>query len=422
MVHLWRHVPAATRVMEFPVGQEHYELYEEIGKGGAATVYRALCKPLKETVAIKILDFDHEDPDKVAKEVRLMKLVDHVNVLKAHCAFVIGNDLWVVMPFMEAGSFQHILKTAYKDGLRDEAVICTVLYEALKGLEYLHGQGCIHRDVKAGNILVDSHGAIKLGDLGVSASLFDSGDRRPKRNTITGTPCWMAPEILDMEEGHGYDFKADIWSFGITAIELAHGHAPFSEYPPVKLFLTILTEDPPRLDDIKDQKFSKQFKQMIAKCLVKDPSKRPSATALLRDRFFKNHKSNCVRALVEKIPSIVGKIPKTVKVNVEHMQAPSNIQDVQKEEISHNQYERGVSNWNFDIEELKAQAALIEDEEESFSAEAFSENGDQGDKDINGRNLQQNGRSINVISKNADLDKLLGFHTWCSKGVAVMSC
>ncbi|KAF9613598.1 hypothetical protein IFM89_009268 [Coptis chinensis] len=104
------------------------------------------------------------------------------------------------------------------------------------------------------------------------------------------------------------------------------------------------------------------------------------------------------------------------------MQAPSNIQDVQKEEISHNQYERGVSNWNFYIEELKAQAALIEDEEESFSAEAFSENGDQGDKDINGRNLQQNGRSINVISKNADLDKLLGFHTWCSKGVAVMSC
>ncbi|KAF9618189.1 hypothetical protein IFM89_000658 [Coptis chinensis] len=83
------------------------------GKGGAATVYRALCKPLKETVAIKILDFDHEGPDKVAKEVRLMKLVDHVNVLKAHCAFVSSNDLWAVMPFMEAESFQHILKTAY---------------------------------------------------------------------------------------------------------------------------------------------------------------------------------------------------------------------------------------------------------------------------------------------------------------------
>ncbi|KAF9592784.1 hypothetical protein IFM89_017354 [Coptis chinensis] len=105
---------------------------------------------------------------------------------------------------------------------------------------------------------------------------FYSDDWWRKRNTITGTPCWMAPEILDMEEGHGYDFKADIWSFGITAIELAHGHAPFSEYPPVKLFLTILIDDPPRLDDIKDQKFSKQFKQMIAKCLVKDPSKRPS--------------------------------------------------------------------------------------------------------------------------------------------------
>lgn len=125
----------------------------------------------------------------VSREAQTMILVDHPNVLKSHCSFVNEHNLWVVMPYMSGGSCLHILKAAHPDGF-EEVVIATILKEVLKGLEYLHHHGHIHRDVKAGNILIDSRGAVKLGDFGVSACLFDSGDRQRTRNTFVGTPCW----------------------------------------------------------------------------------------------------------------------------------------------------------------------------------------------------------------------------------------
>ncbi|KAI3881417.1 hypothetical protein MKW92_012405, partial [Papaver armeniacum] len=190
---------------KYPIGAEFYEIFEEIGHGTSASVYRAICIPLDEVVAVKILDFERDNSDllNISREAQTMILVDHPNVLKAHCSFVSDHNLWVVMPFMAGGSCLHILKAAFPDGF-EEVVISTILREVLRGLEYLHHHGHIHRDVKAGNILVDSRGAIKLGDFGVSASLFDAGDRQRARNTFVGTPCWMAPEV--MEQLHGYDF------------------------------------------------------------------------------------------------------------------------------------------------------------------------------------------------------------------------
>ncbi|GMI77818.1 hypothetical protein like AT1G79640 [Hibiscus trionum] len=348
---------------KYPIGPEHYILYEEVGQGVSASVYRALCIPSNDVVAIKILDFERENCDlnNIFREAQTMVLVDHPNVLKSHCSFVNDHNLWVVMPYMAGGSCLHILKAAYPDGF-EEVVIATILREVLKGLEYLHQHGHIHRDVKAGNILIDSRGAIKLGDFGVSACIFDSGDRQRMRNTFVGTPCWMAPEVL--EQLHGYDFKADIWSFGITALELAHGHAPFSKYPPMKVLLMTLQNAPPGLDYERDKKFSKSFKQMIASCLVKDPSKRPSATKLLKHSFFRQARSNdyIARTLLDGLPALGDRI-QALKRKEEDMLAQKKMPDGEKEELSQNEYKRGISGWDFNLEDMKAQASLIQDDD-----------------------------------------------------------
>ncbi|KAK1407123.1 hypothetical protein QVD17_38734 [Tagetes erecta] len=348
---------------KYPIGAEHYVLYEEIGQGVSASVYRAKCLDNDDIVAIKVLDFERGNCDlnNVSHESQTMILVDHPNVLKSHCSFVSDHNLWVVMPFMAGGSCLHMLKAFHPEGF-EEIVIATILREVLKALEYLHHHGHIHRDVKAGNILISDQGAIKLGDLGVSACLFDSGDRQRARNTFVGTPCWMAPEV--MEQLHGYDFKADVWSFGITALELAHGHAPFSKYPPLKVLLMTLQNAPPGLDYERDKKFSKSFKQMIASCLVKDPLKRPSAAKLLKHYFFKQARTNDYihRKLLEGLPTIGDRL-EAIKRKDEDMLAQQKIPDGQKEEISQNEYKRGISGWNFDLEDMKAQASLIHDEE-----------------------------------------------------------
>ncbi|GAA0152396.1 non-receptor serine/threonine protein kinase [Lithospermum erythrorhizon] len=356
----------------YPIGAEHYMLYEEVGVGVSASVLRALCIPLDEVVAIKILDFERDNCDlnNIFREAQTMVLVDHPSVVKSHCSFVHDHNLWVVMPFMAGGSCLHILKAAHPDGF-EEVVIATILREVLKGLDYLHNHGHIHRDVKAGNILIDSRGGVKLGDFGVSACLFDSGDRKRMRNTFVGTPCWMAPEV--MEQVHGYDFKADIWSFGITALELAHGHAPFSKYPPMKVLLMTLQNAPPGLDHEGDHKFSKSFKQMIASCLVKDPSKRPTAKKLLKHSFFKQARSSdyIARVLLDGLPDIGDRL-QAIKQKEEEMLAQKKMPDGKKEEISQNEYKCGISSWNFDLDDLKEQASLIQDEDPVSEQEGSS--------------------------------------------------
>ncbi|GMH14130.1 hypothetical protein Nepgr_015971 [Nepenthes gracilis] len=348
---------------KYPIRPEQYAIYEEVGEGVSASVHRALCIPFDEIVAIKILDFERANADlnNISREAQTMILIDHPNVLRSHCSFVSDHNLWVVMPYMAGGSCLHILKAAYPDGIV-EVAIATILREVLKGLEYLHQHGHIHRDVKAGNILIDSGGAIKLGDFGVSACLFDSGDRQRTRNTFVGTPCWMAPEV--MEQLHGYDCKADIWSFGITALELAHGHAPFSKYPPMKVLLMTLQNAPPGLDYDGDKKFSKSFKQMVASCLVKDPSKRPSAKKLLKHSFFKQGRSSdyIARKLLDGLPAL-GDRMQALKKKEEDMLAQKKMPDGEKEELSQIEYKRGISSWNFDLEDMKTQAPLIPEDE-----------------------------------------------------------
>ncbi|RLN12424.1 serine/threonine-protein kinase BLUS1-like [Panicum miliaceum] len=387
----------------FPTNPNEYKLYEEIGEGVSATVYRALCVPLDIMVAIKVLDLEKcnndlirdvdyvykqlvfviqeillkvfkevfaKDPiycktefalmsmDGIRREVQTMSLLDHPNLLRAYCSFTNGHQLWVVMPYMAAGSALHIMKASFPEGF-DEPVIATLLCEVLKALVYLHSQGHIHRDVKAGNILIDTNGAVKLGDFGVSACMFDTGNRQRARNTFVGTPCWMAPEV--MQQLHGYDYKADIWSFGITALELAHGHAPFSKYPPMKVLLMTLQNAPPGLDYERDKRFSKSFKDLVATCLVKDPRKRPPSEKLLKHSFFKHARSAeyLARSILDGLPPL-GERFRELKSKEAELLLNNKLGQESKEQLSQKEYIRGISGWNFNLEDLKNAAALID--------------------------------------------------------------
>jgi serine/threonine-protein kinase OSR1/STK39 len=215
-----------------------------------------------------------------------MRLSSHTNILNHHVCFTSQTQLWMVMPIMDCGSVGNILKCFYRNGIQDECLVATILKEILQGLNYFHEHDQIHRDVKAGNVLLDRDGKIYLSDFGVASYLHSGKNAK----TFTGTPCWMAPEVIESENNAGYGFKADIWSFGITAIELVKGAPPLIDYPPMKIILMIRNSDPPQLG--KDDDLDSSFKEMVNSCLQKDPSKRPTAENLLKKKYF-NKARNC---------------------------------------------------------------------------------------------------------------------------------
>ncbi|ETW87579.1 hypothetical protein HETIRDRAFT_246195, partial [Heterobasidion irregulare TC 32-1] len=280
-----------------------------------------------------------------------MSLSKHPNVLRVRGSWIDGHKLFIALRLMNAGSAADVMRYAWPGGMHEDVVRC-ILNQALQGLNYLHINGFIHRDVKAANLLIDDDGTVLLGDLGVAAPLhdedhphspplpspspspkppaprpdraihFDPAARRPrpgKRRSFVGTvlrahprsraqPCWMAPELI---AGKHYDASADIWSFGITALELAQGRAPHSRESSRTVLLRTVQGAPPTLDrEGGVHKYSRAFKEMVEGCLDKDPANRPTAEQLLQTPFFRNSKkkSYLVGTLLVGLPPIAQRL------------------------------------------------------------------------------------------------------------------
>ncbi|KAG6829282.1 hypothetical protein H0H92_005035 [Tricholoma furcatifolium] len=340
-----------------------YVIGSPIGFGASSIVYAATYQPRAPgnnarspspiPCALKVLDLDALPPRSLSllqRETTLMSLSKHPNVLRVRGSWMTGHKLYIALRLMNKGSAADVMRFGWPGGMEEDVVRC-ILRQALQGLNYLHINGFIHRDVKAANLLIDDDGTVLLGDLGVAADLAeDTSHRTPssnrisssvsaaishsshvdsptvkkvvllqhtptperpkmgKRKSFVGTPCWMAPELI---QGHQYDASADIWSFGITAIELTQGRPPRSRETPQRVLMRTIQDDPPTFDrEGGTYKYSRAFKEMVESCLVKDPSKRAA-----------KKKSYLVGAILKDLPPLTHRQERRVLKSTQTMQS-----------------------------------------------------------------------------------------------------
>uniref|UniRef100_A0A7N6FG67 non-specific serine/threonine protein kinase n=1 Tax=Anabas testudineus TaxID=64144 RepID=A0A7N6FG67_ANATE len=263
--------------------EEVFDVLEKLGEGSYGCVFKANYKETGEIVAIKQVPVE-SDLQEIIKEISIMQQCNSPHVVRYYGSYFKNSDLWIVMEYCGAGSVSDIIRIRNKTLTEEE--IATILQSTLKGLEYLHFMRKIHRDIKAGNILLNTEGQAKLADFGVAGQLTDT---MAKRNTVIGTPFWMAPEVI---QEIGYNCVADIWSLGITGIEMAEGKPPYADIHPMRAIFMIPTNPPPtfRNPDL----WSPAFQDFVSQCLVKNPENRATATQLLQHPFIKSAKPNSI--------------------------------------------------------------------------------------------------------------------------------
>ena len=271
---------------------ERFELGPRIGRGSAGDVHTARDKLTDDVVAVKLVDLEEaeDEVEDIQREISYLMQCSSPFVTKyLGCWLDPGSTrLPIAMEYMAGGSVADLISEAF-GGPLPESACAVVCRDLLYALDYLHGEGKIHRDVKCANVLLTGAGEIRLADFGVAGTLTQTLGGN-KRRTFTGTPFWMAPEVIQAHESDGYNSKCDIWSLGITAMEAANGTPPYSDLHPMRVLFFIPKNPPPRLEGAS---FSAEFKEFCASCLQKDPDRRPRAAQLVNHRFIADAPERC---------------------------------------------------------------------------------------------------------------------------------
>ena len=268
---------------------QNYKRGACIGRGSFGQVYKGEVKETGQVVALKLQDLEKaaDEIDIIRREVQVMSEIYSPYVVRYYTSFIEGTTLWLVMEYMAGGSLKDILDNV---GPFNEESVSLVMKSLCKGLEYIHREQKLHRDIKAANILLTSNADVKLADFGVAGQMTNT---LRARNTYVGSPFWMAPEVIERSQ---YDQTADIWSVGITAIELLKGSPPYTDKHVYMALDLITRNDPPRLD----HSFSKSAREFVSACLARSPRDRASAAELLQHPFLKKTKPSALKELLRK--------------------------------------------------------------------------------------------------------------------------
>lgn len=268
---------------DFPLYSSQYQLLHKIGCGSMSDVYAARCIPNGQLCAIKIIDFDSVDLDisQLRRGISFWSTSKHPNLVQYYCSFVVQSSLWIVMEYMDGGSCSDIMEYGFAHGFRDETLIATIIRSVLEFLEYFHSKHMLHRKIQPANVLFSVSGDVKVGNLSLSAGLIQEGIRMDGRYSSLRRTSYLAPEVA---EGKAHTEVSDIWSLGITVLELAMGLNSLGYQSEMAQIKAIETGT---FAGLTGAQFSESLRDFANQCLTVSPDKRPTAKSLLAHKFMR---------------------------------------------------------------------------------------------------------------------------------------